>query len=136
MNRQYVNLMATLIVFVVGVGLGYGVYSLVLEISTNSIPVQIVQDRDSDLIISMQSSGFEPHNVDLQMGETICWINRDVDAHWPASNIHPTHGIYPEFDPKRPIAAGQEWCMTFVRQGIWTFHDHLHPDNSGIIRVN
>ncbi|MBI3332429.1 hypothetical protein HYZ99_05770 [Candidatus Peregrinibacteria bacterium] len=91
-----------------------------------------VKDRKE---IQMIPEGFDPKEVNLYEGNDVCFVNADTVERWPASNIHPTHGIYPEFDPKGPVAVGEEWCFTFELPGIWRFHDHLLPQFSGIVTV-
>src|SRR3989344_183639 len=83
----------------------------------------------------MQDETFKPREVTLQKGETIQFKNIGKNNHWPASNIHPTHDIYPEFDSKGPILSGNTWTFKFERSGEWRFHDHLNSQLSGIIKV-
>lgn len=83
--------------------------------------------------VTMTKGAFDPDPVTVQQGQTVCWINRDSVDHWPASNIHPTHEIYPEFDPKRGIKPGETWCFAFGRAGIWKYHDHLFPEIVGTV---
>jgi len=53
----------------------------------------------------------------------------------PASDLHLTHGIYPEFDPQEPIDPKNSWSFQFLKFGKWKFHDHLNPYYRGIINV-
>ena len=50
-------------------------------------------------VIEMTSNGFEPQKITIDKNSSIIFINKDKVARWPASNVHPTHEIYPEFDP-------------------------------------
>ena len=54
---------------------------------------------------------------------------------WPASDFHPTHSVYPAFDPKRPLKADESWRFVFDRAGVWTYHDHLSENTTGTIIV-
>jgi hypothetical protein len=54
---------------------------------------------------------------------------------WPASDFHPTHNLYPEFDPKKPIAQNSSWVFVFDKSGKWTYHNHLFPSQIGTIIV-
>lgn len=85
--------------------------------------------------IHIQDSGFSPGEVTINQGETIVFENKGKDSHWPASNIHPTHQIYPEFDPKKPINPGEVWEFKFSKAGEWRMHDHLNPQITGKIIV-
>jgi plastocyanin len=83
----------------------------------------------------MNPSGFAPDPVTVALGSEVCWINSDPEARWPASNIHPTHEIYSDFDPKTPVRSGETWCFTFDKPGIWKYHDHLFPEFVGTVNV-
>lgn len=85
--------------------------------------------------VNMTENGFEPREVAIEKNTTVTFVNKDKVSHWPASNIHPTHGIYPEFDPKRPIKAGESWSFTFRKSGVFKYHDHLLPHLRGTITV-
>ena len=64
------------------------------------------------------------------------FANESDTFFWPASNIHPTHQIYPEFDSKAPIESGDSWAFTFDRPGFWRYHNHLGPERSGLVVVS
>jgi hypothetical protein len=83
----------------------------------------------------MTSESFVPPKLTVKKNRKVCFRNEDTEAHWPASNIHPTHRIYPEFDPKVPVNPSNEWCFTFKLSGIWRYHDHLFPDRTGVVEV-
>src|SRR5258708_7934179 len=85
--------------------------------------------------ISMQRDHFVPAEISINDGDTVVFRNDDAVPHWPASNIHPTHTIYPEFDPKQGVVPGSSWSFIFVRAGHWRFHDHLHAEVTGTIHV-
>lgn len=83
----------------------------------------------------MISAGFDPETVTVKKGTEVCYVNEDMEARWPASNIHPTHEIYSDFDPKTPVRSGDTWCFDFTKSGIWKFHDHLFPEFVGTVNV-
>ena len=85
--------------------------------------------------VRMRDDGYEPANLTAAVGTTITFTNDDTNDHWPASNIHPTHEIYPAFDPKRAIPPGESWSFIFDKAGIWRWHDHLFPNLKGTITV-
>lgn len=91
-----------------------------------------VSDR---LTIRVDEEGFHPQKLMIQAGETVTFLNAGKEGHWPASNIHPTHAIYPAFDPKDTLRAGATWSFTFKRPGEWRYHDHIFPDRTGIVIV-
>src|SRR6185369_14523485 len=93
-------------------------------------------EPEGNVTIHMDENGFIPTKVTISVGEKITFENVGKEPHWPASNIHPSHKIYPEFDPKKGIPSGEEWTFTFNKVGEWRFHDHLASQFTGTITVN
>jgi hypothetical protein len=87
------------------------------------------------VVITRTEDGYSPSDVTIKKGEIVLWKNESKEYHWPASDIHPTHGIYPEFDPLRPIAPGEDWAFKFDRVGVWKFHDHIRANVVGSVTV-
>lgn len=88
-----------------------------------------------NLTIHMDETGFNPRELRIERGQKVVFENKSKDPRWPASNIHPTHDIYPEFDPKRVILPGRGWSFVFDRAGTWKMHDHLYPQFTGAVTV-
>lgn len=86
--------------------------------------------------VIMKKDSFEPENLNIQKCTKVIFKNQDKVRRWPASNLHPTHGIYPEFDPKQPIEPDKEWSFVFDKAGSWKYHDHLLPSIRGIVNVS
>ncbi len=85
--------------------------------------------------IQMTDQGFVPDHLEILAGDTVVFENVGQNDHWPASDRHPTHTSYPDFDPGRPIIAGSSWTFIFFRPGNWGMHDHLYPEFMGRIVV-
>ena len=93
--------------------------------------------------IEITSAGFTPSTLTIKSGDIVKFINKDVALHWPASDIHPTHGIYPEkggcisskFDACKGLKQGESYEFTFLHGGKWCFHDHLNPGLTGCVDV-
>jgi len=97
--------------------------------NANSAPQDVV-------VVIMSGMTYDKEEISIKRGQTIRFENTSVDEmYWPASNIHPSHGIYPEFDPQEPVMAGKSWSFKFNKAGSWRFHDHLHPQITGTINV-
>ena len=90
-------------------------------------------------VIEITSSGFTPSELTISRGETVTWVNKDTEEHWPASAQHPTHTIYPGsniekcgtaeqesiFDACHGLSPGESWSFTFNEVGTWNYHEHL-----------
>jgi plastocyanin len=100
-------------------------------------------------VIEMTSSGFTPATLTISKGDTVTWVNKDTETHWPASASHPTHTVYPGsgiekcgtseestiFDACKGIVPGGSYSFTFNEVGTWGYHDHLNPNLHGKIAV-
>ena len=76
---------------------------------------------------------FVPERLEIVTGDEVIFVNESAVPVWPASNIHPTHEILPEFDPLRAIAPGESWSFTFGRNGYWRYHNHIDAAEAGLI---
>ena len=93
------------------------------------------QKITGEATIIMKSGTFEPADITIKKGTKVTFKNEDTIPRWPASNLHPTHTIYPEFDPKQPVAVGSDWSFVFDKVGSWKYHDHWSPALRGVINV-
>ena len=67
--------------------------------------------------IHYRNGAFVPKVITVEVGVTVVFSNESDQPFWPASNIHPTHHIYPEFDAKGSVPPGESWTFTFDRPG-------------------
>jgi len=167
------NLIITILVIVVLIGVGY--YFLtkfkatvlapklsqpqtpsVFESITTPTPVFEVSatpttetSPTTEVIIKITANGFEPKEIEIIRGTKVTWINESSKPSWPASDIHPTHRLYPGsgiekcgtseqdkiFDACRGLNQGESWSFIFNEVGEWYYHDHLNPSLKGEIVV-
>jgi len=85
--------------------------------------------------IVITPKGFEPSEIAVFLGDEVVFINKSGQDAWPASDFHPSHSIYPEFDTKMVLKDGDSWTFKFNQRGVWNFHDHLSSFNRGTIYV-
>ena len=85
--------------------------------------------------IDLTETGFIPDTITIAKGDTVVFTTSWGKPFWPASDLHPTHTIYSEFDPKQPIDQDKSWSFRFDKVGEWQFHDHLAPLFRGRIHV-
>jgi plastocyanin len=92
-------------------------------------------EGNGDVTVHVTEEGFEPESVKILAGDTVLFENSGQDAHWPASDDHPTHTVYSEFDPLVPVEPGTTWSFTFDKPGAWKYHDHQSPGLRGEVVV-
>lgn len=88
------------------------------------------------VLIKIYNDRFEPALVNISYQTPVTFINESSLDVWPASDMHPTHRIYSEFDPLKPLKPGETWSFTFNKVGEWGVHDHLKPHKIGRIIVS
>jgi plastocyanin len=107
------------------------------------------QKAPRQVAISFTDSGFSPARVDIARSDTVIFTNASSRHFWPASDIHPTHRLYPDsdikkcgtpeeprlFDACRAIAPGGSYAFTFTEAGEWKYHDHLSARETGVVAV-
>ena len=86
-------------------------------------------------VVTYTDSGFSPSTLTIKAGDTVVFKNESSSAFWPASAVHPTHELYPEFDAKAAISLGSTYSFTFNRVGTWKYHNHLNASHTGTIVV-
>jgi len=103
----------------------------------------------TEVIVKITNNGFEPEEIEIIKGTKVVWINESNRSSWPASDIHPTHRLYPGsgiekcgtpeedkiFDSCKGLAPGESWSFIFNEIGDWSYHDHLNPSWRGKIIV-
>jgi plastocyanin len=106
---------------------------LVLCVFVTRVDAQSVENGDT--LVVLGKDGFTPASVRVPVGATVTFQTDRGRYFWPASDTHPSHAIYPAFDPGRPINPNDTWSFTFDAAGRWTFHDHISPYFAGVIEV-
>lgn len=100
-------------------------------------------------IVEIRNDGFHPETLTIKGGDTVIFVNKDTITHWPASDVHPLHTVYPGsgiykcntpeqtkiFDACRRLTQGVEYSFTFNEIGEWSYHDHTRPSLTGKIIV-
>jgi plastocyanin len=89
----------------------------------------------NETVVTLNSSGFSPMTVTIKAGDTISWTNTDSTPHTVNSNPHPTHTDYPPLNQVGEINPGETKSFTFTSTGTYKYHDHLFPENGGVVIV-
>jgi len=110
--------------------IGVGVFSIAKETHTESRGEAV---SSADVLLT--DKGFQPREIVLKKGGVVTFSTSRDKPFWPASDLHPSHGIYPEFDPGRPLLPSESWSFTFDKVGEWNMHDHLRSYFTGTIYV-
>lgn len=86
---------------------------------------------NATITVIMNEDDYVPGTITVQKGATIRFKNLTSVPRWPASNLHPSHLLYPEFDPTTPVMPNASWDFIAEKVGTWGYHDHLAPYITG-----
>ncbi len=148
MNTTQRIVIGIIVCIVVGAGIYFLQSPSVIPTRQLAASVQ-ANPKVPSAIITMDDDGYTPNRVTIKAGESVEWVNKSTRDFWPASNIHPTHSLYPDstifkcltpeeqniFDACLPIESGKTYSFTFNHVGEWRYHDHLRPNKTGIVIV-
>jgi hypothetical protein len=100
-------------------------------------------------IVRYTFDGYIPPSITISKGTSVIFQNESNSAMWTASNVHPSHTLYPGssiqkcqsiesnqiFDSCEGIESGMTWTFRFSQDGSWQYHNHLNPSHGGAIVV-
>lgn len=123
-----VRIFETRTLIILGVGL---VFLLVF----GAVSLFVEERGNREVVVTKTDRGFLPSKIVIDAGDTVVFKTKEGKQFWPASDSHPSHGLFPEFDPQRPIESDESWSLQFNAPGVWGFHDHLDSQMKGQIVV-
>lgn len=86
--------------------------------------------------VTYTNTGFQPSFLSIRAGDKIRFRNESDTDMWVASNDHPFHDDYPEFDAHGSVRRYGEYTFTFDRVGTWGFHNHANHVHEGVVSVD
>lgn len=120
-----------------------------LATDSNSTPTQsattIEQPQPEALkvetvTVTYSDDGFSPNEVTIAKGSTVNFVNKSQMPLWVASDPHPEHTDYPEFDVMRARdqypGMGEDFSFTFDKVGTWKYHSHTASGDGTEIGVH
>src|SRR3989338_3089800 len=97
---------------------------------------EVKPDMKKETGANYTAAGFVPKTITIKKGETVVFENKTGKSASVASNVHPTHLLYPEFDQYNTEQRGNTvFRFSFEKAGIWNYHDHLTPTMTGTVIV-
>ena len=94
-----------------------------------------MRDNAAPLIhaVTYTAEGFSPATITISAGETVRFVSAEGLPMRVASNPHPAHTDFSEFDQR---GAGNEYSFTFEKAGTYHYHNHQRPAEEGTVIVN
>lgn len=114
---------------------------LILFILSASLPFFF--NKQKEYVVTLSDTGFSPAVITVPRGAKVTWEAQGKNLHWPASDIHPTHGSYPEgggcigskLDACKGLKNGETYSFEFDRVGNWGIHDHAAAQSTMVVKV-
>jgi len=117
---------------------------------TNNNKALVVEEPTNEVEIGYFDSGFEPSDITIDVGNKVVFRNNSSRSFWPATDLHPSHKVYPGsgikkckdlnsekiFDSCEPVVSGDSYSFVFDESGSWKFHDHMSSSLGGMVNVN
>lgn len=130
MNYKFMTVLLILIV------VGAGVYFFQNNKKVSEEDLKITNELINDeLTVVYNNDGFNPKELKIKKGQTVKFINQSDRKMWVASNDHPAHDLYPEFDQKEITERGTTYEFKFDKPGSWGYHNHMYSNHIGTIIV-
>lgn len=86
-------------------------------------------------VVSYTDTGYLPSELTVKKGTKVTFKNDSSGGMWTASGVHPTHQLLPGFDQLKSVTKGGVYEYTFTKVGTWKYHNHVKPDDGGIVVV-
>jgi plastocyanin len=102
-------------------------------ISVKPAPTVVVLAKKSN--VSYTDDGFSPGVITVKVGTPVIFTNNSKNSLWVASSVHPTHLELPGFDQLKSVTSGGTYEYVFVKTGTWKYHNHMLPDDTGVVIV-
>lgn len=77
--------------------------------------------------VTIQNMSFNPSTLNVQVGTTVTWINKDSTTHHVVSDS----GVFDSGD----LSTGMSYNYTFNQTGSYPYHCSIHPSMKGTIVV-
>lgn len=101
---------------------------------TIAVPTSGPAKAAPSAIVTVQYSNgvFSPKNVEIKVGDKVTFVNQTGERMWVASDPHPSHTIFPDFDQ---LTSGSSYSFVFTKKGTWNYHNHLSAGAKGAVIV-
>jgi len=104
-------------------------------ISEKKQEITLTDPNMKEHVVTLTENGFEPNELVIRQSDEVIFKTTRGVPFWPASNNHPEHTIYTEFDSLGRVAPDAQWLFKFKRLGTFKYHDHISANDTGTIVV-
>ncbi len=130
-----------LLIFSVVLIIGSGVFAyrtiLIPDVSVKA-ELTIVSAEDAkgfDYEVIYTDAGYQPDVLEVPLGSRVAFRNTSDIPMLTASDPHPLHSDFSQFDSRRAYDKGDAYIFRFNTAGTFGYHNHEKSNHRGIIRV-
>lgn len=87
-----------------------------------------------EAVVIITAEGFMPEVIRVRPGDSIRWINQDVQPHAVVSNPHSEHDGLPGL-VSDTLAPDGEYVYVFEEAGTYEYHDEHQPEWNAVVEV-
>ncbi len=91
-------------------------------------------EKREAITITVTKEGFSPAAVTVKQNTIVTWLNKSGGLVTVNSAVHPTHLVYPPINLGE-FKDGSSVQLTFDKPGVFKYHDHLNPSQTGVVTV-
>lgn len=103
-------------------------WGVVLLLAVVAISGCTSQTQNTANTVNIQNMAFSPSTLNVKVGTTVTWVNRDSTAHDVVSDT----GLFNSGN----LNNGQSYSYTFNQAGSFPYHCGIHPSMTGTIVVS
>jgi len=103
-------------------------WGVVLLLAVVAISGCTSQTQNTANTVNIQNMAFSPSTLNVKVGTTVTWVNKDSTAHDVVSDT----GLFNSGN----LNNGQSYSYTFNQAGSFPYHCGIHPSMTGTIVVS
>lgn len=92
-------------------------------------------ESSAQYIVAIENDKFLPDNIDALHCGKLTFVNRDAEQHEIAFGEHDKHIPYGDF-LEETLLPNERISVKLVQTGTFKFHDHLHEEIKGVLKVS
>jgi len=98
--------------------------------SASPTPIQTINQNT----VTATANDFQPTNITIKLGTKVTWTNSSGNDISLDSDPHPTHSSYSPLNIG-VIKNGATASLSFPKAGVYHYHNHFQPNQTGTITV-
>lgn len=106
-----------------------------VETLEEPVIVEVIPEPEFEYEVQYTAEGYSPNVLEVEIGSRVAFHNMSDIPMWTASDPHPVHSDFSDFDAQRGYGVGETYIYQFQNVGTFGFHNHMKSLHRGVIRV-